>query len=557
MIGLTGKWIRQKRFLSAIFATVMLTGLCGCGQNAQSTPTSQEMEPVTFRFYSADGFEDPWTDPVAQAITAATGVTLETQYPSDLRDSSVELMIATGELADLIFAKGDSELLIEKGALIDMSPLIDEYGPHIKELYGDEYERLRYSAEDPAIYQLCSGKVGNETIETAGTAQLQWAVIAYNDYRIPRTLEEYTQFLKNYMDKHLEIDGKQTIGISISVTDWHWYTTLSNPSGFIANGAPDNGQWIVTDQNEVIYKHTADRQKEYFAWLNEMYAQRLLDPEFATQTHQTYIDKIASGRVLGLLDADWDIMDAQRSLREQGKFERTYAALPVTIDESVKCATLAPQGLTIGWGIGISTACKDPVRAVQFLDWMCTEEAQILLNWGIEGVNYYYDEDGVRLRSYDEMLRSITSTTYSEETGVGRHTYPFPSYGNTVIDSTGNYISQNSKPRLAESYDIAQKTALTQWKVNYLTDIFPQADEFELPEYTPLWAKTIPQEINVQLEKLDEIAWKGLIGCIVCPTDQFDRKWEELQQQLEEAGVREAEKRMTQLLSEELANRYK
>ena len=49
-----------------------------------------------------------------------------------------------------------------------------------------------------------------------------------------------------------------------------------------------------------------------------------------------------------------------------------------------------------GWGTGISIDCKDPVRAIKFLDFLASDEGQILNNWGIEGKHYYYDDEGVR-----------------------------------------------------------------------------------------------------------------------------------------------------------------
>lgn len=87
-----------------------------------------------------------------------------------------------------------------------------------------------------------------ETLETSGTAQLQWAVLQENQYRVPYTLEEYTQMIRDYMEKYPMINGKPAIGISIVCSDWHWYTMLSNPSGYM-NGSADNGQWIVDDEN--------------------------------------------------------------------------------------------------------------------------------------------------------------------------------------------------------------------------------------------------------------------------------------------------------------------
>lgn len=538
-------------------------GLYGCSaaentvavDTQQQETTQESLEPVTFTFYSADGLEDTWTDPVAQMITEKTGVTLKMDYPADSYDNRIELMVATGEYPDFVFAKGSVSTLIRNDALIDMSDLIDEYGPNIKKLYGDEYENLRYSSEDPSIYQLCSDKVQEETLETSGTAQLQWAVLQENQYRVPYTLEEYTQMIRDYMEKYPMINGKPAIGISIVCSDWHWYTMLSNPSGYM-NGSADNGQWIVDDEKqEVYYKHAADGQKEYYKWLNEMYNEGILDPEFATQTHEDFVLKVAEGRVLGLLDEEWDYTGAEISLRADGQEEHTYAGLPVTIDRSVKCPSLKQQNLAVGWGIGITKSCKDPVRAVRFLDWLCSDEAQILLNWGIEGVDYYYDENGKRCITEEDLEASRKDTNYSERTGVGFRVYPYPSYGNQSVDSTGNSYSKSSREMVKEGYDEMEKEALKAWNVDMLTDIFPQKEEFSKDAYSPLWAMTLPDELEKMLVALDNVSWKGLIECVVSPADDFDAKWDELQQNLKDAGLEKADREMTALLRDEISRR--
>ena len=538
-------------------------GLYGCSaaentvavDTQQQETTQESLEPVTFTFYSADGLEDTWTDPVAQMITEKTGVTLKMDYPADSNDNRIELMVATGEYPDFVFAKGSVSTLIRNNALIDMSDLIDEYGPNIKKLYGDEYENLRYSSEDPSISQLCSDKVQEETLETSGTAQLQWAVLQENQYRVPYTLEEYTQMIRDYMEKYPMINGKPAIGISIVCSDWHWYTMLSNPSGYM-NGSADNGQWIVDDEKqEVYYKHAADGQKEYYKWLNEMYNEGILDPEFATQTHEDFVLKVAEGRVLGLLDEEWDYTGAEISLRADGQEEHTYAGLPVTIDRSVKCPSLKQQNLAVGWGIGITKSCKDPVRAVRFLDWLCSDEAQILLNWGIEGVDYYYDENGKRCITEEDLEASRKDTNYSERTGVGFRVYPYPSYGNQSVDSTGNSYSKSSREMVKEGYDEMEKEALKAWNVDMLTDIFPQKEEFSKDAYSPLWAMTLPDELEKMLVALDNVSWKGLIECVVSPADDFDAKWDELQQNLKDAGLEKADREMTALLRDEISRR--
>ncbi len=540
-----------KRILVVGMIGSIMLNTFGCTNNNKNDINT---DPITFTLYNADGTEDPWNDPVAKKITEATGVTVNIEYPSsESSENRIQLMVATGEYPDLIFAKGDVELLIDRSQLIDMSPLIDEYGPHIKELYGEYYEALRYSEDNPAIYTLCSSRAHSEILTTSGTAQMQWAVLQANDYKIPTTLEEYTTMIRNYLDENPTTEnGDRTIGISISCSDWHWYTTLSDPAGYIANGSSDDGQWIVDKDYNVSYKFLADGQKDYFRWLNAMYSEGILDSEFATQTHEDYLGKIADGRVLGLLDTDWDYSSAETILKARGNYKATYAGLPITIDESVKCAALKDEGLAIGWGIGITKACKDPVRAIQFLDWMCTDEAQILLNWGIEDVNYFYDEDGIRYRTDEEIEAFETDANYKLRTGVTYHTYPYPCYGSGVLDSTGNTYTTENKATTIAGYSQIEKEALEAWNCEMLTDIFPQADEFEKKYYTPLWSKNLPYDIKQEVELLDGISWNRLVDCIVCKPQEFDAKWKILQDELIDAGALEVQEKMTKIVRKEV-----
>lgn len=44
--------------------------------------------------------------------------------------------------------------MVDAGALIDLTDLIDKYGPSITNVYGDYFNRIKYSSEDPAIYTI-------------------------------------------------------------------------------------------------------------------------------------------------------------------------------------------------------------------------------------------------------------------------------------------------------------------------------------------------------------------------------------------------------------------
>lgn len=550
--------------LTASLAASMLAGCGGkednkdagntntdAGTGTDDTGDSADSGEVTeLTFYNADLTEDdPWTDPVAQKLTEKTGVKLKVDHPVGEDKQRISLMIAEQNFPDMIYAKGDAGSLIDAGVMIDMTDLIEEYGPNIKKMYGDEFNKLKYSADDPAIYQLSSYAMGGTKFEDSGTAQVQWAVMKENDYKIPETLEEFEQMLKDYKAAHPTTeDGSDTIGLTLSASDWHWMITLGNPAGYIAEGAPDNGQWLIDDSYNASYKFTSLKIREYFKWLNKLYNEGLLDPEFATQTHDDYIAKIASGRVLALLDTQWDYLDAEKILKSDGKLEQTYCGLPLTATADLKAPSLMYQGLATGQGVGITTACEDPVAAIKFLDYICSDEGQVLVNWGIEGTNYQIDENGHRYRTEEEIKEETENKDYKKTTGVGFHNYPFPCYGTGVTDSTGSTYTTDSKESIIAEYNEEQQAACKAWNVELLVDIFPQPSEFETPAFPPTWAYSMPTDFVEISNKLDEIAQASLVGCVIGSEADFDSSYDKMISDLEGSDMEDAAQILTDMV---------
>ncbi len=574
--------MKSKRVCALLLTAAMVVGtLAGCGGNdsgnastgGDSVPAATESgdagtsdagsdsaasgEVIELTFFNADANQDdPWTDPVALKITEKTGVKLKTSRPVGGNDESeaVALMIAEQNYPDIIFAKGSAGNLIEAGAMMDMTDLIEQYGPNIKKLYGEEFNKLKQSADDPAIYQFSAYVVGGEKFKHCGTAQIQWDALKAKDYKLPNSLEEMEAMIKDYIAANPTTeDGLDRIGISLSTADWHWLITLGNPAGFIADGAPDNGQWIVTPDNKGVYKFRSDEEREYFRWMCRMYNEGILDPDFATQTHEDYIAKIASGRVVALFDSDWDYADGEKVLKADGKYGSTYAGLPLTMDADTKCASLMYQGLTTGTGVGITTSCKDPVAAIKFIDYLCSDEGQVLNKWGIEGVNYFIDDEGHRYRTEEEIKASQEDPDYGKKTGVGFHNYPFPSYGDGILDPTGSTYTTTSKDAVINEYNVEEKAAVDAWGVELLVDMFPQTDEFETPQYSPLWAYAMPLEFTEIVDKLDEVAWSALIKCVTGKETDFDVNYDDMLAELEATGMSEAEEMMTDIIAEKVA----
>lgn len=525
--------------------------------SGETADDADDKSPITFEYFNADGKNGNWDNPVAKAITEATGVTLDVSYPvasqGDAKED-VALMIANDEYPDMIYAKGSATDLYQAGALIDMTDLIEKYGPNIKKMYGAEMEKLKWSQDDPGIYQLSYAGVNQKTLTTGGSCQIQWAALKENDYKYPKTLDEYEKMIKSYLAAHPKTeDGLDMIGITMSASDWHWMITLGNPAGLIADASPDNGQWIIDDEYNVHYKHVTDEEKEYFKWLCRMYNEGILDPNFATQTDDDYIAKVASGRVVAITDAEWHYSQCEATLVADGKVDQTYVGLPVTLREDQVEKALLYQGTTVGWGIGITKSCEDPVRAIKFLDYLCSDEGQILYHWGIEGENYFLDDNGQPYRTDEEVAKAQSDPDYAKNTGIDNYT-GFPIYGTGSYSEDGFPYTPTTKESVIANYNTAEKEGCEAMGFEMLTDMFAQPEEFDLLPYSALWAYQQPQELAEKQTILDEIAWPGLVKCVTGTEDEFDGNWESMVQELTDNGLADAEEAMTEFLATKLVD---
>ena len=569
----------KRKVVSLMLVSAMVAGmLAGCGSDSgsskggSSTETGSAAEasssgetaddaddksPITFEYFNADGKNGNWDNPVAKAITEATGVTLDVSYPvasqGDAKED-VALMIANDEYPDMIYAKGAATDLYQAGALIDMTDLIEKYGPNIKKMYGAELEKLKWSQDDPGIYQLSYSGVNQKTLTTGGSCQIQWAALKENDYKYPKTLDEYEKMIKSYLAAHPKTeDGLDMIGITMSASDWHWMITLGNPAGLIADASPDNGQWIIDDEYNVHYKHVTDEEKEYFKWLCRMYNEGILDPNFATQTDDDYIAKVASGRVVAITDAEWHYSQCEATLVADGKVDQTYVGLPVTLREDQVEKALLYQGTTVGWGMAITKSCEDPVRAIKFLDYLCSDEGQILYHWGIEGENYFLDDEGQPYRTDEEVAKAQSDPDYAKNTGIDNYT-GFPIYGTGSYSEDGFPYTPTTKESVIANYNTAEKEGCEAMGFEMLTDMFAQPEEFDLLPYSALWAYQQPQELAEKQTILDEIAWPGLVKCVTGTEDEFDGNWETMVNDLTNNGLADAEEAMTEFLATKLVD---
>lgn len=536
--------------------SLLLCGSVLLAASALVSPTFAEAQEdaTTLTFFTVDlSIDDPFTNPVAQEITERTGIKLEISHPVGGDEQAIPLMIASGDYPDLIYSKGDLNKLIDAGAVIALDDLIEEKGENIKAMYGEQLTRLRNSLEDPQIYHLGTGGVTFAQLKTSGTVQIQLDVLKEAGYPEIKTLEDYETALTDYIAKYPEIDGQPTIGLSLLGSDWRWLITVGNPAGFAA-GYQDDGQWHVDEETgETHYKFMLPEVREYFKWLNHMNDIGLLDPESFTQTFDSYIAKLSSGRVLGTADQDWNVSQAVAVLKADGKENRLWAPLPVTVNEEQVSQSTRDAGFTGTMGVSISSTSDKQEEAFEFLNWMASEEAQILVNWGVEGVHYDL-VDGLRVQKPEDRENANTNPNYSIDAGIGAYIHPFPMWGNGALDSTGQTISRDSKEDIMMNYTDAEIEVLDAYGIDLWVENFPQPEDLGQPAHGRAWEYVIPTSSDVTIiqQKADDLTTQKITEAILASPDDFDAVYDDMIAQLEAMKIQEAEDQMTKITTDRI-----
>ncbi|MDR6716934.1 ABC transporter substrate-binding protein [Paenibacillus sp. 2003] len=548
------------KMLGACLVTSVVLVSAGCGnagENSESN-TSDPNSPITFTFFGADASPN-WNkmqDAVGKKITEETGVSIDAEFDisSGGGNDRISLMAASGDYPDLIFPKGNLTRLVDAGAMIDLTDLIEEHAPNLKKIYGEHFNRLKYSNDDPSIYWIpTNGAIDQVSFDATNGTAIQHRVVKELGYPEIKTLNDFENVLREYYEKHPTTDdGQPTIPLTLSADGWRRMITVTDPA-VMSTGGPGDGEYFINpDTYEAVLHYKRPEEKEYFRWLNKMYNEGLLDKDSFVQKDDQYKSKIASGRVLSLLDPSWGFSDAENALKSAGKDDMTYGFYPVTLDDSFQRKDFQNIGFD-GYGIGITVDCEDPVRAIKFLDWMSSEEGQVLRNWGVEGEQYNV-EDGVRTIPADVQERkNKDNNSFTKETGVGLYYIFGAHYGDGVKDSTDNYYTTNYPEQIQQSYSDEEKEALKGYGITTWKDLFPSEEEFPVKEWGAAYNMPIPSDsgdYNVVYQKTQDIIQKRIAEAITSSPSAFEGIYDNMITELDNAGAVAMEQQYTEWIKD-------
>lgn len=554
---------RSKKWMSLLLTGVMAASVIGgCGapktDNAGAVPVDEKGEAMAIDTSTVDTYtvflsgsaavDFNWDNPVAEEITRRTGVRLQPDIALEDPQQKIALMLASGEYDDLILnCDGSMEAMLGANAYVALDDLIDTYGPNIKNFYGDLYDRIRFT--DGKIYGFGTGAGQTSGLTPGFYFQvgyfLQNQTLKEQGYPEVKTLEDFEAIIRKDLEAHPTTeDGQKRYGMSLVTSDGFRFQFSIEQPAILSSGNPLNGQYVVKDDlSGVELAYRQDFFREYIRWYNKMYNDGLIDPESFTQNYDTYLAKVAVGRVAGVIDGGWEFTSANLQLRDNSNGELAYTGFPCTVEEGTQWLSDQPGDVAQNGGFSITTACENPEKLVNFFNFLASEEGQILTEWGIEGVNYTVDSEGNRVRNPEDVTAEANDpSTYTLKTGVKQYTrdineWLHQPYGYKT--SNGQLLISDDMDAIDQVFTDTEREVLSKYDAKYHTDMFPDPLELDVRPYGQCDSLSFgtDEEIKVIKQKFDESRLPQLAKAIMCAPEEFDGIWDAYMAELDAIGV--------------------
>ncbi|GBG07338.1 hypothetical protein PAT3040_01886 [Paenibacillus agaridevorans] len=519
------------------------------GETNAGTQSAAPQEPVVVQMASLYPNLDA-NNPVMTELSKKSGFKFDLVTVTGDRNQKFDLWLASGDYpADTVILKPDYiKKYSDAGAIIPLEDLIEEHGPNIKKHFGEYFDLLK--DENGHIWSLY---VSNITDEPTPTMQSEFAVsykmLEEAGYPELETMDDLFNLLKDYYEKHPQTNGQPTIPFSGFSYNDNTYENATGPI-FTTSGLENHGDFTIDENDNVRHIFTSEEAKTYLAFLNKLHIAGMLDKEFFTLKNDTMTQRLAEGRVLAGAFPSWYMQpEVEPVIRAAGNFDDLYAYFPLVFDATKPNKNFTAAATRSNWNWAITSKSKHPEEVIKLLDYMFTDEAQILINWGIEG-SHYEVVDGKRVikEEYKQGVAANPDLIWSEIVTPFYGTSMYFAHGTKLAD--GDYATPTTRDSVREKYDERTKEVLAEYGKEVWADFIPEVN-FILHGLGQLGDV---EEVRAEAERLKQI-WNRDTAKIVfsASEEEFEKQWNETMRALEKAGIAKVEEAYTKLWKEATA----
>lgn len=465
-----------------------------------------------------------WTQWIQKNFGDPNNIKLEfVPVPRNQEVDKLNVLMSTGDAPDLVFTYDMNTIYnyVKDGGLTELDQLIEENGPNLKNFLG----------EDVLGYGVFSGK--QYTIPAKRTLQFTQSSYIRKDWLdklglpVPTTTDEFYNTMKAFKEKDLGQTGGKVIPYAFSAMNG---TTITSPgvlvSSFIKNMEEEEFYALSTATN--IPELNKPGYKEGVRFLNKMYTEGLINPDFALDKDGKQFESDVSNGYVGAFTA----LAAHPSLMQSGNvFDTLKKNVPgaeyVALDPFTNEEGKSPKGIydPTGIHIMIPKSSKHAAEAIKYLDWMSQPDVLFALTNGIEGQHFTLESGFPKAITTDEAKQTFYNNSDialvingkdfgSVEKNIEATALSFPSYTElakqTIINGLKDGYTQPRFDRPIESEIKYAKTLKDKAEEAVVKSILANPDQFDkvfdsnVEEYLKLGGQAVIDERRAAYKEMKD-----------------------------------------------------
>lgn len=347
-------------------------------------------------------------------------ITYETEALRDKTVDKLNLLAAGGDLPDVCsFETYQSvpeilQKMGEAGTIITMDEWITKY-PEMTKLCDSKYNELVYkSKKDGKMYFIPINIASHPDVMQADVGPIvreDWLKQVGMD--APKTTDELYEVLKAFRDKIPDVDGKKIIP-----------ATFDGFKQFIAYAWTKTWYDLSEDKKSLEFQFNDPDIEGYMVYMNKLYREKLLDPEFITQQNEAYMAKLSSGRAGYTVRVYWDLDRVNAVLKAKNEQTRFIPAPAIRLPDSDYIPVYANPSYRAFSALVISSkfakGTKNLERLMEFLSWTASDEALKMLKFGPDGKYYTKNSSGLlEMKPEFKAEKDKPNSTFEQKTGLG------------------------------------------------------------------------------------------------------------------------------------------
>lgn len=448
----------MKKLVTIVLVLLMICSSCAFSALAEQGDADRELYTLRIVVSPTERVKSDDSE-IGAYIRDKFGIVIEYAPYSGNMQELESLQLASGdygEVQHMEYSKIVQEYT-RAGVLIDLDQYADQLGDFFR-VFSDAIPYWRLAADGKLVRWDVSVPLKGETDIEVNDMAVRSDILEYYGWPTLVTEDDWVDFLKQAMIDFPETDGMPTLGLCVPFAESWGMTTMptmlyEKGENFVELNNADSGVLFDMSKDEFVDEFLEPSVKDSFAFFNRLYREGILDMESFTDTWPAVEEKMSNASAISVFYTAW-FGTANQTLVNAGKENMCYVKLPIMSNNQFaagqkRAIRVEDTRAFNAWGI--TDKCRYPERIVEFINWACTDEGQITLRSGIEGVHWTRDDEGKRVFT-EVRLNAINDSDYLSRV-IGANPVPFAPSFNLLLGD-GQYPDLMSHTALADEYGL-------------------------------------------------------------------------------------------------------